>query len=82
VTQAAKLRQLERDLLVEFRHLPAERVAQVFETLKAKFRDARVQAYVPILLERDVRAALSATPADNDEQQPRPPMTSQEARES
>jgi hypothetical protein len=59
VTQ--QLRDVESRLLQRYAHtdtLPEERVRRTFETVQARFTDARVRTYVPILVERAVRAEL------------------------
>jgi hypothetical protein len=59
VTQ--QLREVESRLLERYAHgdeLPEDRVRQIFEAVQARFTDARVRTYVPILVERAVHAEL------------------------
>lgn len=57
-----QLRDVESRLLQHYAHtdtLPEQRVRQTFEAVQARFTDARVRTYVPILVERAVHAELS-----------------------
>jgi hypothetical protein len=56
-----QLREVESRLLERYAHhgeLPEERVRRTIEVVAARFTGARVRTYVPILVERAVRAEL------------------------
>ncbi|WAL63228.1 hypothetical protein ORV05_19560 [Amycolatopsis cynarae] len=54
----AQFHAVERRLVRELR-LPAEKVHELVAAERARFADARVQTFVPILVERAVRTHLS-----------------------
>jgi hypothetical protein len=56
-----QLHEVESRLLERYAHsdeLPEAQVRRTFEAVQARFTDARVRTYVPILVERAVRAEL------------------------
>jgi hypothetical protein len=56
-----QLREVESRLLERYAHqgeLPEDRVRRTFKVVAARFTNARVRTYVPILVERAVRAEL------------------------
>ena len=56
-----QLREVESRLLERYARgdqLNEDRVRRTFEAVRARFTDARVRTYVPILVERAVRAEL------------------------
>ncbi|WP_239153953.1 three-helix bundle dimerization domain-containing protein [Amycolatopsis sp. FDAARGOS 1241] len=53
---------LEARLSSDFAAVGAASVHELVERERARFREARIQAFVPILVERAVRAALGNRP--------------------
>jgi hypothetical protein len=56
-----QLHEVESRLLERYAHrdeLPEDQVRRTFEAVQARFTHARVRTYVPILVERAVRAEL------------------------
>ncbi|NKQ52345.1 HD domain-containing protein [Amycolatopsis sp. K13G38] len=62
--QDAQIRQIEARLAREQNQLPRELVTACVRQAHSRFADARVQTFVPILVERAARAQLAALPGD------------------
>lgn len=64
-TERHDLQRLQDDLVVQFPHVPAAAIAEHVQQAAAQFSEAPIRDYIPVLVARNVHAALrnDAAPA-------------------
>jgi hypothetical protein len=61
LSEQAALEQLEERMSSTFTELPADRIQSALRSAHARFEDSKIRDFIPLLVERRVRADLANT---------------------